>query len=208
LGEETGELNGATGTVRYNTVIGHINAFGGWNMGESVFHDNYSLHSSRGFNIDSDNNGGVEIRNNTIIHPWGNGGITVGSHQPGKEWYTFQQFQIHDNVIRIDRPMQNGITLNGHATQTAVYNNIFIADPGNLSGSSAIHDTIGDFNDSENIFQSNMAFSTLPIVNVKGKSRCQWRNLDENGVIRTDLPNLPATATSPCLVPPQKVGHD
>jgi hypothetical protein len=59
----------AVAEVRYNTVIGHQIAYGGWQMSDVHFHDNYAVDTVYGFNIDSLDNRGVVINHNQIVCP-------------------------------------------------------------------------------------------------------------------------------------------
>ncbi|HEX4604017.1 MAG TPA: hypothetical protein VH724_08505, partial [Candidatus Angelobacter sp.] len=59
----------ATAEVRNNLVEGYQIGYGGWDLGETVFHDNTAINTEYGFNIDSLVNNGVRIENNKIIHP-------------------------------------------------------------------------------------------------------------------------------------------
>jgi len=43
----------AVADIRYNTVIGHQVAYGGWQMSDVHFHDNYAIDTVYGFDIDS-----------------------------------------------------------------------------------------------------------------------------------------------------------
>ena len=111
-----------TGEVRNNEVYGYEIGYGAWSVGKSSFHDNIAADTKYGFNIDSEENDGVRIYNNQIIHPrrWG---MVFGG---GKR---YANFEIVGNTIQINDKSAIGILLQGNVTNALIEKNKFIADP-------------------------------------------------------------------------------
>jgi hypothetical protein len=121
----------AVAEVRYNTVIGHQIAYGGWQMSDVHFHDNYAIETVYGFNIDSLDNRGVVINHNQIIHPQSYGLVVGGTGQ-------YVNFSISYNTITLASPdplnTVYGLIFQGNVTGARVIGNRIIGDQGAIAG--------------------------------------------------------------------------
>jgi hypothetical protein len=112
----------ATADVRNNGVDGYQIGYGGWSMGKMSFHDNVASNTAYGFNIDSLDNDGVQIRNNRIIHPREYGIVIGGGGR-------YANFEVTGNTIQINSKSVRGIYLQGNVSNARIEGNTFIADP-------------------------------------------------------------------------------
>jgi hypothetical protein len=102
----------ATAEVRNNLVDGYQIGYGGWDLHDTVFHDNTAVNTEYGFNIDSLANSGVRIERNKILNPR-KYGIVIGGEG------TFAGFKFLNNVIQLDKPGTFGFVFNGNVTGAA-----------------------------------------------------------------------------------------
>jgi hypothetical protein len=112
----------AIAEVRNNAVDGYQIGYGGWSMGKMTFHDNVATNTAYGFNIDSLENEGVQIRNNRIIHPREYGIVIGGGGH-------YSNFEITGNTIQINARSVPAILFQGNVTNARIEGNTFIADP-------------------------------------------------------------------------------
>lgn len=185
----------ATTEVRNNLVDGYQIGYGGWSMGETVFHDNTAINTGYGFNVDSWANDGVRIEKNNIVHPR-NYGIVVGGEG------TFANFKFLNNTIQIDRSGTIGFVFRGNVTGGVIAGNKLLAD--NSSGASAT--AIRNYSTSrraganrDNTYQSNQIAGGMAIrfdAPSQKSQNCFFDNRDERGNPRKDLPN---TRNGPCI---------
>jgi hypothetical protein len=182
--------------VAYNVVYGWspagfgiCNAYGGWDMDSSWFHDNFAFNNTpAGFLDDSLTNRNVTVEFNQIINPQRQG-ILVG----GGGLYDY--YTIQWNTIQIAQNNVPGILFNGNVVgATVTRNNITVS--GTPSGDTGI--SFGGSN-TGNVFQYNQIASRFGNAGVPG-GNCVYFNWNENSVQLTNLPN---TQSSPCAAPPQ-----
>jgi hypothetical protein len=188
--------------VAYNVVYGWspagfgiCNAFGGWDMDSSWFHDNFAFNNTpAGFLDDSLTNRNVTVEFNQIINPQTEG-ILVG----GGGIYDY--YTIQWNTIQIAQNNVAGILFNGNAVGTMfTRNNITVSgSPSNSHGIWFGDKSVPPSTNTGNVFQYNQISShfdnrTVPAGN------CVYFNWNENSVQLTNLPN---TQSSPCAAPPQ-----
>lgn len=170
-----------TAEVRNNLVDGYQIGYGGWDLGETVFHDNTAISTEYGFNIDSLVNNGVRIESNQIVHPR-KFGIVVGGGG------TYTNFKIANNTVKIDSSGAMGFILQGNATNSAIVGNKILAE--NSSGAHATAIRSLSAGNRDNIFQSNQIARGMAIVFKGDKSQnCFFDNRDERGNPSKDLPN-------------------
>jgi hypothetical protein len=190
----------ATGTVQFNVVRNYQIGFGGWEMplvpaNGSVpakfdyFHDNFTVNTQYGFNIDSDYNDAVNIQFNEIINPssWG---FVVGSSTSD---HRFDSFQFLYNEILFESSSTLGLLFQGMVTNAVVTRtNFLVGIPGGASMTLA---NPGNF---ANIFEFNQIDSGLrigPDIEFPIAGSCVYGNWDQNGTQRSDFPN---TVPTPC----------
>ncbi len=173
-------LANAIGEVRNNNVDGYPIGYGGWDMGEAVFHNNTAVNTGYGFNIDSLVNNGVRIEENQIVHPR-KYGIVVGGGG------TYANFKLLKNTVLLNQPGSFGLIFQGNVTGAIVAGNKILADSSALQAT-AIRQS-GQNNN--NVYQDNQIAGGLTIaLNASQPSQnCFFANLDENGKPRKDLPN-------------------
>lgn len=192
---------GAVAEVRNNQVDGYGIAYGGWQMGPVRFHDNVSIGSEYGFNIDSDVNRGVIIDRNLILNPR-KYGIVIGGGG------TYAGFIITNNTIQIDQSGVTGLIFRGNVTDARVRANKFLwrgksTFMGYLLGAAAIRSYAGEPRagaNRENAYEENKISEGLKIT-FSGPSRmannCMFGNRDEKG---NALKQLPDNASRPCTL--------
>jgi len=179
--------------VRFNTVTGHQIAYGGWQMSDVHFHDNYAIQSVYGFNIDSLHNSGVMISHNHIIHPQSYGLVVGGVGQ-------FVDFSISDNMITLasTEPWNTlyGVIFEGNVTGARVIGNRIISDQ-----SPAPASVFGLFEkgtqNTGNMFQGNQISSSFK-YSLQGAD-CVHGNVDQAGAALRGLSNTQGTACLPRL---------
>ncbi len=178
----------ATAEVRNNLVDGYQIGYGGWDLGETVFHDNTAINTEYGFNIDSLVNNGVRIEGNKIIHPR-KYGIVIGGEG------TFANFKFLNNTLQIDRSGAVGFVFRGNITGAVIAGNKVLAD--NSSGERAT--AIRNYSVSrragpnrDNAYQSNQIAGGMTIVfsaPSQKSQNCFFDNRNEQGNPRKDLPD-------------------
>ncbi|MGH9512030.1 MAG: right-handed parallel beta-helix repeat-containing protein [Terriglobales bacterium] len=161
----------ATGEVRHNQVNGYQIAFGGWALGPTSFRDNTAIDTEYGFNFDSDNNTGVIVQNNSIIHPQSYGIVIGGSAR-------YSNFKILANTIEVNKNSVDAILLQGHVTHALISDNHFIADSRSIPFSKAIAFK-GDGNNN-NAYNSNHIDRRFEVAK-PDKTSCIFSNVDEMG---------------------------
>lgn len=185
----------AMAEVRHSRVTGYPIGFGGWKMEQVYFHDNTAAETEYGFNIDSLPNKGVRIEGNQIIHPRKYGIVAGGDA-------AFSGFQIKDNAVLIDRSGVIGLLFRGNVTGAAVVNNRFTAENSSGARSVAIQSTAlrgSNGPNRNNLYDSNQLAAGMKTVFQPGSDKaqnCFFRNLDERGAQRRDLPD---NHNGPCL---------
>ena len=191
----------ATAEVRNNLVDSYQIGYGGWDLRESIFHDNTAINTEYGFNIDSLVNTGVRIERNKIIHPRKFGFVVGGEG-------TFANFKFLDNILQIDRSGVVGFMLRGDVTGAVIAGNKLLAD--NSSGAHAT--AFRNYGASrhagpnhDNVYQSNQITGGMSLVfqSPSQKSQnCFFDNRDERGNPSKDLPD---NHNGPCIaVDPRK----
>ncbi len=174
----------AVGEVRNNTVNGYQVAFGGWALSAARFHDNTSIGSQYGFNIDSDVNEGVVIQNNHIIHPADYGIVIGGGAQ-------YSDFQILSNTIEINSNSVIGILFQGNVTNALIAGNRIAADsPRPRSVEAIAFKRSGNANNKYNFNQIDSGFGVARPDNTS----CMFSNIDQQGNPIVSLPNTQRTA--------------
>lgn len=191
----------AVAEVRNNRVDGYGIAYGGWQMGPVRFHDNISIGSEYGFNIDSLTNRGVVIERNLILNPRKYGIVIGGSG-------TYAGFIITNNTIQIDQPSVTGLIFRGNVTDALVRANKFLwrgksTIMGYFLGAIAIRSFAGEPGagaNQGNTFEENKISEGLKIT-FSGPSRmannCLFGNRDEKG---NALKQLPDNSRRPCTL--------
>jgi len=185
----------ATAEVRNNLVDGYQIGYGGWDLRESVFHDNTATNTEYGFNIDSLVNTGVRIERNKIIHPRKFGFVVGGEG-------TFANFKFLDNTLQIDRSGVVGFMLRGDVTGAAIAGNKLLADNSSGAHATAFRNYAASRNagpNHDNVYQSNQITSGMSLVfqSPSQKSQnCFFDNRDERGNPRKDLPD---NHNGPCV---------
>ncbi|HZI57773.1 MAG TPA: right-handed parallel beta-helix repeat-containing protein [Verrucomicrobiae bacterium] len=190
----------ATAEVRGNLVDGYQIGYGGWDLHDTVFHDNTAVNTEYGFNIDSLANSGVRIERNKILNPR-KYGIVIGGEG------TFAGFKFLNNVIQLDKPGTFGFVFNGNVTGAVISGNKILVEffsPGytafrNYSASKKAGPN------RDNLYQSNQITSGMTVA-FEGPSQksqnCFYDNRDEHGKPRKDLPD---NHKGPCVpTDPQK----
>ena len=185
----------ATAEVRNNLVDGYQIGYGGWDLGETVFHDNTAINTEYGFNDDSLVNNGVRIERNKIIHPRKYGFVVGGEG-------TFAGFKFLNNTVQMDKSGATGFIFRGNVTGAVIAGNKLVAD--NSSGARAT--AIRNYSVSkraganrDNAYQSNQIAGGMAVVFEAPSQRsqnCFFDNRDERGNPRKDMPN---SQDHPCV---------
>jgi hypothetical protein len=191
----------ALGEVRNNLVDGYQIGYGGWDLGETVFHDNTATNTDYGFNIDSLVNNGVRIENNQIIHPRLYGFVVGGEG-------TFAKFKFLNNTVQMEKSGNIGFVFRGNVTGATIMGNKIIADNGSAARATAFRNYAVSKQagpNSANAYQSNQIAGGMKLVfeTPSQKSQnCFFDNRDERGNPHKDLPN---SQNGPCVpAGPQK----
>lgn len=183
----------ATAEVRNNLVDGYQIGYGGWDLGETVFHDNTAINTDYGFNIDSLVNHGVRIENNQIIHPRKYGFVVGGGG-------TYANFKFLNNTLQIDQSGVIGFVFRGNVTGAVIAGNKILADNSSGAHAMAIRNlSSGGGANSGNVYQSNQIANGMAVVfnSPSQKSQnCFFDNRDEHGNPRKDLPD---NHNGPCV---------
>jgi hypothetical protein len=182
-----------TAEVRNNLVDGYQIGYGGWDLGQTVLHDNTAINTEYGFNIDSLVNNGVRIESNQIIHPR-KYGIVIGGGG------TYANFKIANNTVKIDRAGVTGLIFQGNVTNSAIIGDKILAENSAGARATAIRSFSGSKTPNhDNIYQSNQIAAGMAIV-FKAPSQkslnCFFDNRDEQGNPSKDLPN---NHSGPCV---------
>jgi hypothetical protein len=184
-----------TAEVRNNLVEGYQIGYGGWVLGETVFHDNTAINTDYGFNIDSLANSGVRIERNNIIHPRKFGFVVGGEG-------TFANFKFLDNTVQIDRSGVIGFVLRGNVTGAVIAGNKLLTENSSAAHSTAFVNYAASRQagpNHDNIYQSNQIANGMSSVfrapSQKSQS-CFFNNRDERGNPSKDLPD---NHTGPCI---------
>jgi hypothetical protein len=179
-------IGNATAEVRNNLVDGYQIGYGGWDLGETVFHDNTAINTEYGFNIDSLVNRGVRIERNKIIHPRKYGFVVGGGG-------TYANFKFLDNTVQFDKSGSVGFIFQGNVTGAIIAGNKVLADTASGARSIAVRNySAGPQSgpNSNNAYQSNQIASAMSVVfeapSQKWQS-CFFDNRDERGNARKDL---------------------
>jgi len=161
--------------VRFNRVTDHQIAYGGWQISDVHFHDNYAIDDVYGFNIDSLINKGVVISRNQIIHPQSYGVVIGGIGQ-------FVDFSIADNTITLagNSPWNTsyGVIFNGNVSGARVIGNRIVSDQSSSSANFVGLFEKGSQNKG-NVFQGNQISSSFK--NSLQGADCVHGNVDQSG---------------------------
>lgn len=183
----------AVAEVRYNTVIGYQIAYGGWQMSDVRFHNNYAVEAGYGFNIDSLHNSGVVISHNQIIHPQSYGLVIGGVGQ-------FVSFSISDNIVTLASTDPSntlyGLIFQGNVSGTRVIGNRIMSDQSPLRAHAFGLYEKGTQN-TGNVFQGNQMSSSFQ--NSLQGGNCVYGNVDQGGAALRALSNTQGTACLPML---------
>jgi hypothetical protein len=181
----------ALAEVRNNMVDGYQIGYGGWDLGETVFHDNIATNTEYGFNIDSLVNNGVRIENNQIIHPRKYGFVVGGEG-------TYSKFRFVNNTVQIDKSGVTGFVFRGNVTGAVIMGNkIFGVANATAIKNYAASGQAGANRD--NAYQSNHIDGGMKVVfeaPSQKSQNCFFDNRDERGSSRKDLPN---SQNAPCV---------
>ena len=175
----------ATAEVRNNLVDGYQIGYGGWDLGETVFHDNTAINTEYGFNIDSLVNHGVRIERNRIIRPR-EYGIVVGGGG------TYSGFKFLNNTLEIDRSGVIGFLFRGNVTGAVIAGNRLIAENGSGAKATAIKSYSASGKavpNSNNSYQSNQIAAGMSL-DFQGRSKmqnCFFDNRDDAGKAKRDM---------------------
>jgi hypothetical protein len=178
----------ATAEVRNNLVDGYQIGYGGWDLHETVFHDNVAINTEYGFNIDSLANTNVRIERNQIIHPR-KYGIVIGGEG------TFAGFKFLNNTIQLDKPGTFGFVFNGNVTGAVIAGNKILSEFSSGARATAFRNYSASKQagpNRDNTYQSNQisAGMTAAFEGPSQKSQnCFFDNRDEHGNPRRDLPD-------------------
>ena len=193
----------AQAEVRNNLVDGYQIGYGGWDLGETVFHDNIATNTDYGFNIDSLVNNGVRIENNQIIHPRKYGFVVGGEG-------TFAKFKFVNNTVKIEKSGIIGFVFRGNVTGAVIMGNKLIADSGSAGSATAFRNYAASKQSGpnrDNVYQSNQISGGMKLVfeaPSKKSQNCFFDNRDERGNPRKDVPNSqegPCTPAGPPKAP-------
>jgi hypothetical protein len=185
----------ALAEVRNNLVDGYQIGYGGWDLGETVFHDNTAINTEYGFNIDSLVNNGVRIERNKIIHPRKYGFVVGGEG-------TFAGFKFLNNTVQIDKSGVVGFIFRGNVTGAVITGNKLLAENSSGAHATAIRNYAANRQagpNRDNTYQSNQVTGGMAVVfdSPSQKSQnCFFDNRDERGNPRKDLPN---SQNGPCV---------
>jgi hypothetical protein len=188
-------VGNATAEVRNNLVDGYQIGYGGWDLGETVFHDNTAINTDYGFNIDSLVNHDVRIENNKIIHPRKYGFVVGGGG-------TYSNFKFINNTIQIDRSGVSGFIFQGNVTGALVMGNKVLAENSSGAHATAILNKSANQQSGPNIhnvYQSNQIASGMTVIfnaPSQAQQNCFFDNRDERGNPRRDLPD---NHNGPCV---------
>jgi hypothetical protein len=174
--------------VRYNKVIGHQIAYGGWQMSNVRFHDNYAIDGAYGFNIDSLFNRGVVINHNQIIHPRLYGMVIGGTGR-------YIDFSISGNTVLMASPGPlstfYGVIFQGNVTGAQVIGNRIVGGQASLMTQVFGLYEKGSQN-AGNVFQDNQMLSSFK--NSLQGADCIYGNVDQGGGALGGLGNTQNTA--------------
>jgi hypothetical protein len=180
----------AVAEVRFNRVVGHHIAYGGWQISDVHFHDNYAIDDVYGFNIDSLINKGIVISRNQIIHPQSYGLVIGGIGQ-------FVDFSIADNTITLagNYPWNTlyGVIFSGNVSGAHVVGNRIVSDQSSPSANFVGLFEKGSQN-TANVFQGNQISSSFK--NSLQGADCIHGNVDQSG---RALRGLSDTQSKACL---------
>lgn len=185
----------ATAEVRNNLVDSYQIGYGGWDLRESIFHDNTAINTEYGFNIDSLLNTGVRIERNKIIHPRKFGFVVGGEG-------TFANFKFLDNILQIDRSGVVGFMLRGDVTNAVIAGNKLLADNSSGAHATAFRNYAAGRHSGpnrDNVYQSNQITGGMSLVFQSPSQRsqnCFFDNRDERGNPNKDLPD---NHNGPCI---------
>jgi hypothetical protein len=189
-----------TAEVRNNLVEGYQIGYGGWDLGETVFHDNTAVDTDYGFNIDSLANSGVRMERNKIIHPRKFGFVVGGEG-------TFANFKFLDNTVQIDKSGVFGFMLRGNITGAVIAGNKLLAENSSGTHSTAFRNYAASRQagpNRDNVYQSNQIASGMSSVfqaPSQKSQNCFFDNRDEHGNPSKDLPDNHA---GPCISEPRR----
>lgn len=178
----------AVAEVRNNVVEGYGIGYGGWSLGETVFHDNTAINTEYGFNIDSLVNRGVRIENNRIIHPRLYGVVVGGDG-------TYADFRFLNNKIEIDRAGVIGFVLRGNVKGAIIISNKILSDNPYGPHAMAIRSYAGDKLSGPNVadaYESNVIAAGMAVsfnTSFEKAQNCFFDNRDEYGNALKDLPD-------------------
>ena len=183
----------AVAEVRHNTVIGYQIAYGGWQMSDVHFHDNYAIDAGYGFNIDSLHNSSVVISHNQIIHPRSYGLVIGGVGQ-------FVNFSISDNIVTLASTDPSnilyGLIFQGNVSGARVIGNRIISDQSPMPAHAFGLYEKGTQNNA-NVFQGNQLPSSFQ--NSLQGGDCVYGNADHGGAALPGLSDTQGTACLPML---------
>jgi hypothetical protein len=192
----------ALAEVRNNLVDGYQIGYGGWDLGETVFHDNTAVNTEYGFNIDSLVNKGVRIENNKIIGPRKYGFVVGGEG-------TFANFKFLNNTIQLNKSGAIGFIFRGNVTGAVIAGNKVLADNSSGARATAIRNYSASKQSGpnrDNAYQSNQIGGKMAVVfdaPSQKSQNCFFDNRDESGNPRKDLPD---NHGGPCISDFQKGG--
>jgi hypothetical protein len=178
----------ATAEVRNNLVEGYQIGYGGWDLRDTVFHDNTAINTEYGFNIDSLANTGVRIERNKIIHPRKFGFVVGGQG-------TFANFKFLDNTLQIDRSGVVGFVFRGDVTGAVIAGNKLLADNSSGARATAFRNYPAGRQSGpnhDNAYQSNQIPAGMSLIfqaPSQKSQNCFFDNRDERGNPRKDLPD-------------------
>jgi hypothetical protein len=165
----------AVAEVRFNRVAGHHIAYGGWQISDVHFHDNYAIDDVYGFNIDSLINKDIVISRNQIVHPQSYGLVIGGIGQ-------FVDFSIADNTITLvgNYPWNTlyGVIFSGNVSGAHVIGNRIVSDQSSSSANFVGLFEKGSQNKG-NVFQGNQISSSFK--NSLQGADCVHGNVDQSG---------------------------
>jgi hypothetical protein len=185
----------ALAEVRNNQVDGYQIGYGGWDLGETVFHDNIATNTEYGFNIDSLVNNGVRIENNQIIHPRKYGFVVGGEG-------TYAKFEFVNNTVKIDKSGVIGFVFRGNVTGATIMGNKIIAENGSGGRATAFKNYAANKQagaNRDNFYQYNQIASGMKLVfdaPSQKSQNCFFDNGDESGGPHKDMPN---SQKDPCV---------
>lgn len=188
-------VSGAPAEVRNNLVDGYAIGYGGWQLGEIVFHDNTAINTEYGFNIDSLVNNGVTIENNQIVHPRKYGFVVGGEG-------TFANFKFLNNTVKMEKSGNIGFVFRGNVTGAVIMGNKIMADGGSGAHATAFKNYAANKQagpNRDNVYQYNQIAGGMKLVfdaPSQKSQNCFFDNRDESGSPRKDMAN---SQNSPCV---------